>query len=331
MTDIKVTPQKPIIISGTCNHFPVQFEIDTVGLFLDLDKLGGTDINTLLLKIEAKPFRGGYKGRYKDFTITIYETGVSIYGSFSNYFVGLTRVLSFSDLKDAVGQLEKELNLNLQEAKLNRVDVNWNVCTAKPVEAYNKFLFLDLSRFTRLEMAAGVHFQTGSKVLTIYNKTAQLKAKKIKVEDIPLNWLRVEFRIMNSVKKRLGAVYLKDLFIPKNILLLLDQLRKYYYKVQKRTEPLFSTGVVKNQQDYLDMLQRQGCEARGGIDMIFKDIEHMDSRKVFKSRNQKCRLRNKLKELLQKKNVTILNPLVEELNKKFEMDYQNEVLRLSHW
>ncbi len=328
MTKEELPPEKSLLVSGTCNHFPVQFEIDTVRLFLGLDELEGADIDALLIQISAKPFSSGYKGWYKGFTITIRETGISIYGSFSNYYCGPTKILPFTDLKKAVIKLETELNLNLQEAKLNRVDVNWNVCTAEPVEAYNKYLFLDLTGFTRLEMSEGVNFQSGSKLLTIYNKTAQLKTKKLNNEEFPPNWLRIEFRILNRVKKKLGITQLKDLFDANNFLVLLEQLKKYYSKIEKRTKPHFDISSVKTQQDYLDVLQREGCEARGGVNVIFKDIEHMDQRKIFKNRNQKCRLRRKLKDLLQSKNVTSQHPLVQELNNKFEADYKNEVFRL---
>lgn len=317
------------IISQTCNHFPVPFEIDTVRLFLGRDEVN-ENVRDFLFRITcAEKSKYNYKGWYKGFSFKFKEAGITITGSFSNYYVGPFSTLSFTSFKAAVEKLEKELKLSLRNARVYRVDCNWNVLTDLEAKAYGKFLFLDIPRFKRFEKDQSVNFETKNKTLIIYNKSSELEAKLKVSSDFTKNWLRVEYRILRGVRKETGIMYLKDLFLKENFMLLLQELKSYFFKVVRRTEPINRTSDLKKRQDYLKMLIRKGCEARGGIENILDDIEQMDKMSLFSHRKQKYELRNSIKAILQNENLSTKHRLIEELDTKFITDFNNAVNFLS--
>ncbi len=319
--DIKPLLSEEYIISPTCLPFPSQFDIDTLRLFIHWMNLQDYDYETLKALVNAKEIKKGFKGWYKGFNILISDKGITIIGSFSNYYVGYSNMLLHNDLKNAVERLGVELNLNLHDASLYRVDININFTTDNDVNSYTHHLFTYLSRFKRLEKVDGVTFKTNSKEMICYNKSKEIFEKKGLIVD---NRYRIEFRILKNIKKYTGMQKIKDLYEPDNYLKLLAMFRMYYFKIKKQRISDIDFRDLRTGKEYEKHLMLKGIEAKGGDKEVRREIEQLDAQGVFQNRNQKYRLNKKVNDLLNSKSLTSIHPLARELNEKFEEAYNQE-------
>ncbi len=302
------------IISDTCSLKQSQFSIDTIKLFICKTKLGNFDYEGLFDKINASQSYKGYSGFYKGIHIGVTDYGITLTGSISNYYCGSGNFLHHSDLKKAVSKLGKELGLDLHNSRLYRVDINFNMITDKPVSLYSNSLFTDLPRFKRHEKDTGVLFKTNSKNLIFYNKSLELLNKKLVVKDV----YRIEFRILNGVKKFTGMEFLSDLYKTENYLKLVDMFYSYYKMVKKpiETTNLNVLPLNKINECIIFLLIKYIIQKPDGLKWIFKEIENLDKLGRFATRQLKYKLRKKINDVTEK---DILKPhhLVKEIDQKF--------------
>lgn len=312
------------IISQTYHPFLSFFEIDTIRMSMEVSKLTDSQLEFLFNLFNVADISSyGWNGKYKGFTLYVNDFNITITGSPSNYYVGKGNVLPYTEFKNVIEELSKELGVNLHKARLYRVDINWNYITKKPIESYTHNLFLDLSRFKRLERDLGVLFSTKSKAINIYNKSLLLEDKRI-VNDKD-NWLRIEFRILRNVKKVLGVRYVEDMYHSCNYKKLLLMFTDYYHKIKKKTVPTTDISALKSPKEYKKLLELAGITQKGGLSGIYRDIEHMSKMKVFDNPNQKYRLRKELQNLAENSLLSSPHPLVVELNSQFDKDLHNEL------
>ncbi|PQJ79401.1 hypothetical protein BTO18_09550 [Polaribacter porphyrae] len=310
------------IITHTCLPFSSHFEIDSIRLFIHWSQLIKYDYEFLIALIKAEECSIGYRAKYKGFNILISKKGITITGSISNYFVGHTNTLPYSELRNAIEKLGAELSIDLHEARLFRLDINNNIITDQYINAYTHHLFTHLSRFKRLEQVDGVKFKTNSKELVFYNKSKEIYEKRGVVAD---NWFRIEFRIIKDVKKYTGLEKMKDLYKIENYHRLLNLFYSHYIKVKKQTVSNTDFKQYKSKKEYANHLMLKGVEAKGGDKDVRREIEQMDSQGMFTNRNHKYRLNRMLDDLLNTNSLTIIHPLAVELNRKFEKFYTSEL------
>ena len=322
----KILKSDENIISQTCTQFTSPFEIDTVRLFIHHSRLNYYDYNSLLALIDAKENSKGYEGRYKGFYIKVAEKGITMIGSFSNYYVGKNKVLPYFELRNAVERLGKELSLNLHKASLYRIDVNYNLITDKPINNYTHHLFTYLSKFERLEQSDGVIFKTTSKSIRFYNKTNELLNKNHKSVD---NWYRIEYRILKNVKKNVEMKLMEDLYSFKKYKLLLNQFKNYFTKIKKQVIIKSDYTEFKTVKEFEKFIMLVGIFQLGGESSIRRMVEQLDKQKIFSNRKQKYRIVSKINDLLCTENITETNPLALELVEKFNFAYKQEIFKYS--
>lgn len=306
------------IIRQPNHQFSSKFEFDTIGLYIERHKLSDVHLNSLkkIFKVE-KVNEFTFKGRYKGFHLSYNDFHLKLFGSFSNYKIGILDTLPYKNFYSSVESLSKEINISLHEFKLSRIDINWNYITRNCVDAYSKNLFLKLSRFKRLERENGVLFRTKEKEIEFYNRTDKIKTD-------PQNWLRLEFRIMKSINKHLGVIYLKDLYEIAVYRKILQLVKKIYFKIEKEMtiidnyKNIISPKLLEN---YLMML---GIN-KVGLSNLYKHIDQIDKLGEFDNSNQKYRLRKKVCKLSENEGVVTKHPLIQELDEMFMLDYTNEI------
>ncbi|MBT0606831.1 hypothetical protein [Aequorivita echinoideorum] len=318
------------IISQTYHHFMAIIELDTIRMAFCRWEVTESELKYIISKFRARKVNSFvWIGKYKGFDLEINDFAITITGSPSNYFNGKANTLPYIQFYDAIDKLSSELGINLHSAKLYRVDVNWNYSTKELIESYTRNLFLDLSKFKRIERDAGVLFYTKSKAVDIYNKTQYFKSKKI-ANDME-NWLRIEFRILKDVKKILGFKYVKDLYEPDNYKKLLLEFRKHYHNILKQTLPVDNVLKLKSVKEYRKLSILRGILMNGGFSSAFREIEQISKMGVFKNSNQKYRLRQELKDCLKNPNINTPHPLITELNTQFDLDISLELNKLNNF
>lgn len=314
------------IITQSCTQFPVQFEIDSIRLFIGWEKLLNYDFEYLKNLIKAVENENSFSGFYSNFMVNKSEKGITLMGSISNFFVGNTRILDFVDLPKAINKLGLALKLDLHSARLYRLDFNWNVRTDFQPDAYNQSLFIDLPRFRRIGEGEGVKFKTKNKRFIIYDKSLQLYETKGLLEP---NWLRMEFQILRGVKKETGIIEMKDLYLKKNYLKILKIFTGKYYHIKKKQVIANNPDIWKDWKAFVNHLIFLGCESYGGLEKIFEEIDVRSKMGVFENRNQKSRLKANLKKVLDLNVNSQVHPLIKELDQKLDRDFKNLRKQLS--
>lgn len=308
------------IISQTYTQFPVQFEIDSIRLFVGWEKLLDYDFEYLKNLTEAVEDKNGFNGRYVNFRVIKRDNGITISGSISNFYTGRTGILDFVDLPKAIEKLGKALKLDLHSARLFRLDFNWNVRTDYPPEAYNQSLFIDLPRYLRVGEGEGVRFSTKNKSFSIYNKSSEIYAKS---GLIVTNWLRLEFKIFRDVKKEMGFKTIKDLYLKKNYLKTLTKFTDNYNQIRKKQILCDEPNLWKNWKMFENHLLFLGTESYGGLEKILEEIDVRSKMNFFANPNQKSRFKAKLKRLIDLNVNLEVHPLIKELDQKLDRDFKN--------
>jgi hypothetical protein len=317
------------IISQTLGHNLSQFELDTVRIKVDRCEVTEEYRNYLInLTNSIEKRKNVYEGRYKNFYISFNDFHITLIGSFSNYFVGIDQLLPFDELPKAVSQLSYELGLDLKNARIYRADINFNIFDDLYINNILKYLFVDLSRFKRLEQDYdGVRFQTetNSLALCFYLKTKEL-IKKGKIN--PRLWYRIEYRINRDVKRRLGIKYVKDLYDPNNYINLIELLINRYFQVQKQktSKDLFDN--TDSKMKYEDYVFLKGLESIGGLEQSNRDIQQLDKSGYFKYPKKKTRLRSKIKSIAQNNINTATHPVIKNLYDSILGAYEIELYKL---
>lgn len=302
------------------------FTIDSINLFVSWEQLTNFDFNNFTELINAKKITNGkYKewseGNYKNFYIKFNEDfGIYIMGSISVFFAGNISLLEYNQLEKAIEKLGYDLSLELHLARLYRVDLALNIITDFPVNHYTYTLFTDLPRFKRLEQDEGVLFKTTETAFSIYNKKQQLIDKK-KIE-ISENLLRLEFRILKNVSKKLliKKMKIRDLYNPATYKLLVSKYLMYYREIKKQTV-LVDLDEMKNitPTSFTNILKRNSIENTfKGEYAAYKFIEQADKEGKFKTANDKSRCKKIIDNFSKDKSISKLHPLVEEINIKVE-------------
>ena len=299
------------------------FTIDTIKLFLSWEKLEQFDFSIFKEKLRnfkvEKKYRDGIYfwrkvGFYKNFHISYYEgEGIYLTGSISNFYAEKKSLLKYTELKKAVNQLGKEINLNLHNARLYRIDLALNIITDKPVEQYSRFLFCDLSRFKRLEQDNGVLFKTSEKVFSIYNKSLELENKGILLKNI----LRLEFRLVGGVSDFFGIKEIKisNIYDVNIFLKLLNGFQTIYNNIEKARIPKDFTELQSVTPKILSQFLQMSSVVKelGGQDAMYRLIDQFALEKKISTANIKSRCRKLIKDLSNNKSITKTHPLTEEI------------------
>ncbi len=313
------------------------FDIDTIKVHIgwrDLDNYDFKFLHNLvneIITVKSGYYTNWFEGKYKGFKITFFEgKGITISGSFSNYYVGFNNILSPYLLKKAVDKLGLELNLNLHNSELRRCDLAYNEKPYLPVKQYTHHLFTYMTRFDRLEQVDGVRFENKTKTFAIYNKTLQLLEKKgIEIDDC----LRFELRLLRNVSQVFGIKKMKlsDLYKPEVYSTLLSLFYKYYSNIQKQTISIDRESEFITPKIFNEILMKFGIEGYGGDKVAYRLIDQLDKEGRFKNAIDKSRCRNTIKKLSSNTNQSTIHPLAQELNLKIEEAFNNEILKIEKW
>lgn len=315
------------IISQTYHPFLSNIEIDTIRMCKKRWEITDIQLEFIISKFRARKvssFR--WIGKFKGFELEINDYALTIIGSPSNYYMGKTKTLPYSKFRLAIEKLGVELDLNLHNSRLYRVDINWNCITELPIESYTQNLFLDLSRFKRIERDLGVLFFTKSKAIDIYNKTMFLEDKKI--ESNIENWLRIEFRVLKDVKKILGISYVEDLYNPSNYKNLLSEFNMHYQNIKKQIVANNDISALISLKEYRKLQVLRGIEQNGGLTNSYREIDQLSKMKVITCPNKKYRFRKELRTLAENPIISKTHPLIKELNKQFSLDIKLEIEKI---
>ncbi len=162
-------------------------------------------------------FRITIKFDEKNKPIKLYFTG-----SLPKFYFGNNLAqLDWDTTKEAIQMLSDNLNVNIDDATLTRIDFGFNFILKHPIHRYTSCL-VSYPRLINQRYAESISFisKSGSKSLKFYDKTKEIKnSHKTVIQSIPeiyhnQNVLRYEIQLLKLLKERLklDTVQVKDLY-----------------------------------------------------------------------------------------------------------------------
>lgn len=174
------------------------------------------------------------KGYLKRMTISKTDRTITIYGSLPKYFFGDNiQTLTFQQIKEAISKLSDELNIDLTDFNVCRVDLSTNFEMNTKVATYLNYLS-EKSCHERKPYKSGIMFTSPARTLLFYDKL-----KEAKIKDDSKNLLRYELQLKSIWKdKKFSKMKVKDLFNETYFKKLLQYWIDQYKSIKTKQEAL---------------------------------------------------------------------------------------------
>lgn len=267
-------------------------------------------------------------GKLDNMKIAVSDKSVTIKGSICKWYLGDNlHSMTLADVQNALSQLSEITGLPIEKSYIERVDLAANLIMENPAEAYFPHLGIIEKRNVRPKhMDAGVYYDLPSKPLgkvklAFYSKEKEAKEHN---EPMPSDWkgkniLRYECRFKFYCSSRSAvSLYDKEFYDQ-----CLEQWKEHYDEIVKQNETVLNWGEITSKKDLAKLGLLAACQQVGGVN---KAIEQVEQARVMGKLTSKQSFDFR-KALIQANEVngrlTVISPLIEELNKKIDIAYRN--------
>jgi hypothetical protein len=177
-------------------------------------------------------------GKFKNYAVGVYESGISMRGSLAkNHFGDNIHTLTRKDAQWAIEELSDSLHIDINVAKVTRLDISTILYTKHPPADYFPY-FGEKPYFKRLQSAPDtLYYNNHQRQIVFYDKTKEATEKGVTIPDIlqNANLLRYELRYTKRLNKQLntdltaGKLYVRPLY---------DSLIESWYQELKSIQKL---------------------------------------------------------------------------------------------
>jgi hypothetical protein len=280
---------------------------DTVNFWMDRVELSGVrtfDIQPYLSEITERQNERGYScsGKAGGYLAHVAENGISLQGSLAkNYFGDNLHTLTRRDTKQAIEQLSDSLHLNINTARVTRLDVSTVIPARRPPADYYSHLG-NKPYFVRLQSTPDtLYYNNHQRQIIFYDKTKEAAAKDVQVPEIlqNANLLRYELRYTKRLDRQLKgevtAARLYDVEFYRSVIQCWHSEFKTIQKLKNQSFMIDSINTTKEAETALfaALLQEKGQS------IIDEYLAELKAKNVFKERQRYSELKRKLNTILQ--------------------------------
>jgi len=277
--------------------------IDTIHIWLPLEKIGKVDINLFTQNLyameEIRSDLGEYKirGKLKNLSVLFTQSGISIKGSLSKFYKGNNlKDLNNCEIKSALLKIGDALSIPILKAKLTRIDIGFNISMDYEPKYYFTGLGEKALMHRSLVNSTSLYYKNTIKVLNFYDKNKEFyKTSRIPENfKIEKNLLRYELRLNRKLGTFLNCreILVSDLFNDEIYKKLVSIWGKDYFQIKKNNLVEFKPRLITANKDYVDYLTFIGIfEIR---EKIPRDIQLLKSINAFKNIEYYSRLLAKI-------------------------------------
>ena len=300
---------------------------DTINLWLPIDRAGGFNPSKTMQQLsnitEHKKDDGQFyaSGYLKNYKVNISEQGISLKGSLAKYYLPDNfHTLTRSDTARAFEEMEDELCLPIQKAKVNRIDFAQNFLMDFEPQAYYSYLG-ECQYYNRLTQPKSLYYNNGLRTKLFYNKIAEGKAKGLRLPDVwdGQNVLRYEMRFTSRLPKQFNQAEItaSSLSDEKFYMTVFDKWLAEYEAINKLHSINFNLSDMNSPKDFWKQINLMAVNIIGQ-DKIMQEIENLRHQKAFNKPEYYSRLKKEIKELCKTPEMTAPSDLVAELDKKIK-------------
>lgn len=301
---------------------------DTIGLVALQDEFRTVDfLNELPQYLQSiinsgESFQGQFVNGYiENFKISINRHRVKLHGaSLARFINGENQTgMTLQQTKIAIKALSDQLHLDLNEAKVVRIDVGRNIVTKFRPAMYLPYLGESIG-YKRQEAGDGLYFKNSVRTLTFYDKWKEQKSKRQDIISIfeGRNILRYELRFENHLEREFkrNKITAKTLIDEDFYIQVGKEWRDQYKKIKKRPNEssiIPATSSTRELMIYLSAITIQHLGDESLLNMISEWQQAGFIQKKQASDHRKM-IRDTMKRDFKMKG----NQYIEELDKKIK-------------
>ena len=213
------------------------------------------------------------RGMFKNFNVRETSKGIFINGSIAKYIFNENLTIpSLSQIEDALNEIANELNFNLQNTSVYRVDIGYNFRLNHNVKNYlNQFgNLVGFSKMNINDLETLMYAKNDkTKQLLFYHKLLEMKANGVKIpsefKDLDNIILRYELRLRKKIKIEFGLdnVRANMLYDKDFISLLIEKWHVHYFNIHKTSKVRFRRYVFEKQLRLKNALAAFGLQSLG--------------------------------------------------------------------
>jgi hypothetical protein len=262
------------------------------------------------------------QGNLKNMRVIYNESSISIKGSLCKYFYGNNiDTLNLTTTREALAQISADLSLDINKARVTRIDFSTNIVTDYTPTIYYPYLG-ELSRFERCEQPNSIYYNQEAKKLLFYDKIAEAKKKQMPIpkQHIGDNLLRYELVLKRDVPRYLkyNGLYALDLGSEELFKKLLHIWYGYYQRIQKHSKTIkIMANNIKTPKDVETRIFN--ALVRRNPKEVQRFLLELKAKDVFEHKEYYSRLNSKIRNI--QKTQAVENDLIEELSSKIEGIY----------
>ena len=260
--------------------------------------------------------------------ITVTDKSVTIQGSIWKWYMGNNlHNITLADTQNALGQLSEIIGLPIERFYIDRVDLAANLIMENPAEAYFLHLgIIEKGNVLPLPYPHGIYYDLPGKPLHkaslfFYSKDNEMRARKKRMpaEWIGLHVLRYEYR-KYPLLTTADALYKKEFYDG-----LVKQWIEHYDRIVKQNDVILNFEEIQSKKDLSKLGTLALCQKVDGGNKAIEQIEQ--ARKMGKLTSKQAY--DYRKAIIQANEadgrLTVISPLIEELNNKIDIAYRNGI------
>lgn len=263
-------------------------------------------------------FITGYLGSYR---VSINNNRIKIQNSSLAKFINNDNQqgMFLQTARRALEKMSDALHLNMDNAKVTRLDLGKNIITKHSPETYLAFL-ADLKGYRRLESGEGLYYKNSLKQLVFYNKKKEQKVKRQEILPVFENHhlLRYELRLLNHLENQLNEnlVNGKLLYNEEFYIKVFKLWRDLYFKISKRSNKTSIIAPTTSTKGLASNLSAIAISEIGESSLLNMVANWQEQGLVTKK--QAADLRKFIRETVKQKMKESGNEFIEELDKKIK-------------
>lgn len=221
-----------------------------------------------------------YTGTKENISFLINDHGMFIKGSPATYYYGTNiKTLKHADLKGFIEKLSCDLNCDIKQFKVSRIDLTDNLEMEHSPILYKNYM----GKCEYLQRVAdyeynGLIYRNKSRDVLLYDKTIEMNAerKPIPIEYQNKNLWRYEYRIKKKMHKYMNSYFINgidDLLRPDDFRNLVDVWEQMFKTIELINVDSLHQLPYNYTMNYEKYLMASGIIASGGIANVMQDLK----------------------------------------------------------
>lgn len=301
---------------------------DTINSWINRAEAGNFSPSTLLLSNQKETVNRDTGevwtyGNLDNLKVSVSFAGISVKGSLAKFYLpDNTYTLNRNQVKEALEKLSDTLKIDFSEAKITRLDVSTNFIMKHDTKQYYSVLGL-CNHFNRVQATPNTLYyhskgKDQKRTLIFYNKARETADRNGIIPDVysGANILRYENRWNTRLPQQLkeSEVIGKTLFDNRFYSKIIDLWANNYYKIEKQRNininAMDNIKTVSEATDFIFAIALQKMKP----DEVQNILEDMKQKNIFNDAKYYTRLKNKLKGISTKTDISEKSDLVKELD-----------------